>query len=506
LSFIRLSHWQRLLTLVLVCLLAGCNDENNPQVTPPSVTAPNVVGMTQAAATSTLMGAGLVVGTVATLSSATVPSGSVISQSVAPGVVVAPGSPVNLTVSSGTVAVPNVVGQTQAAAAAALTGAGLTVGAVTAGSSATVPPGSIISQTPAAATMVVSSTAVNLTVSVGPPASYAYIAGNGTISAFSINATGQLSPLGAGPIAVPGSSQLLETKMDPSGMFLYAVDDTSPGGIYAFSITQSDGSLVALNGGLPYPTGNAPQSLAFDATGAYLYVLNLNDNSISAFSLDQTSGALTALTTYPITDTNPNPQPRQMARAGNFLYVAEYATSSVEVFGIGANGVLAQGVAGSPFPTDTGPYSLAVDPTGSVLYTANIASTAAGSISAFTVSSTNGVLTPASPQPLAIPALNFISIDPRGDFLFVTEKDAIALYPITRSTAMLGAAVAGPAFTSGSNPYSASVDNTGQFVYVANNGTANVSEFLLDSNTGVLTPMQGSPVAAGSDPTFIAIH
>jgi 6-phosphogluconolactonase len=506
LSFIRQWHWQGVLTLVLVCLLGGCNDENSPQVTPPSVAAPNVVGMTQATATSTLTGAGLAVGIVSMLSSATVPSGTVISQSVAPGVVVAPGSSVNLTVSTGTTAaVPNVVGQTQAAAATALTGAGLTLGAVTVASSATVPPGSIISQIPAAATMVISGSAVDLTVSVGPPASYAYVAGNGTISAYSINVTGQLSPLGAAPIAVPGSSQLLESKIDPSGMFLYAVDDTSPGGIYAFSITQSDGSLAALNGGLPYPTGNAPQSLAFDVTGTYLYVLNLNDNSISAFTLDQTTGALTALATYPITGTNPNPQPRQMARAGNFLYVAEYATSAVEVFGIGANGVLTQGVTGSPFTTDTGPFSLAVDPSGSVLYTANVAA-AGGSISAFTVNSTTGVLSPASPQPLAIPAVNFISIDPQGSFLFVTENNAIALYPITKATALLGAAVAGPAFAAGSKPYSVSVDLTGQFVYVANNGAANVSEFLLDSSTGVLTPMQGSPVAAGNNPTFIAIR
>jgi len=204
-------------------------------------------------------------------------------------------------------------------------------------------------------------------------------------------------------------------------------------------------------------------------------------------------------------ETNPNPQPEQMVRAGNYLYVAEYAANSVEVLAIGAGGVLTQGVVGSPFATDTSPYSLAADPAGSVLYTANIGSNAAGSISAFTVNPATGGLTPVGAQPLAIPVYNNISIDPQGNFLFVTENNAVAVFPITKSTGALGAGVSGPAFAAGSNPYSVSVDNTDQFVYVANDGTANVSEFLLD-NTGVLTPMPGSPVGAGNEPDFVAIH
>ena len=46
-----------------------------------SITVPNVVNLAQAAANAAITGAGLVVGTITTASSATVPSGSVISQS-----------------------------------------------------------------------------------------------------------------------------------------------------------------------------------------------------------------------------------------------------------------------------------------------------------------------------------------------------------------------------------------------------------------------------------------
>jgi beta-lactam-binding protein with PASTA domain len=137
---------------------------------PVPVAVPNVVGMTQAAATTAITGANLTVGTVTMQASSTVASGSVVSENPVAGTVVSSGSAVNLVVSTGPgqVAVPNVVGQTQAAATTAITAAGLTVGVVTMQSSSTVASGSVISESPAAGMMVTSGSAVNLVVSTGP--------------------------------------------------------------------------------------------------------------------------------------------------------------------------------------------------------------------------------------------------------------------------------------------------------------------------------------------------
>jgi beta-lactam-binding protein with PASTA domain len=139
-------------------------------INPAQVAVPNVVGLTQAAATTAITGAGLVVGTVTTAPSSTVPAGNVISESPAAGTQVNVGSAVNLVVSSGPaqVAVPNVVGLTQAAATTAITGAGLVVGTVTTGASSTVAAGSVISESPVAGTQVNAGSAVNLVVSTGP--------------------------------------------------------------------------------------------------------------------------------------------------------------------------------------------------------------------------------------------------------------------------------------------------------------------------------------------------
>jgi hypothetical protein len=68
------------------------------------------------------------------------------------------------------VAVPNVVGQTQATATATLTNSGLVVGTVTTASSSTVTAGNVISTNPTATTQVNVGSAVNLIVSTGPVA------------------------------------------------------------------------------------------------------------------------------------------------------------------------------------------------------------------------------------------------------------------------------------------------------------------------------------------------
>jgi beta-lactam-binding protein with PASTA domain len=65
------------------------------------------------------------------------------------------------------VSVPNVVGMTQSAAQTAITGAGLAVGAISSVSSATVPAGQVMSESPAAAASVTRGTVVALAVSSG---------------------------------------------------------------------------------------------------------------------------------------------------------------------------------------------------------------------------------------------------------------------------------------------------------------------------------------------------
>ncbi len=134
------------------------------------VQVPNVLGLTQDEAQDALAAAGLVLGTTSQAYDPTVPAGLVAVQNPAAGSTVESGAAVDLVVSLGPqpMAVPDVVGLAQAAAESAVTGTGLSVGAITTQYSDTVPAGSVISQNPVAGTEVLPGSAVDLVISLGP--------------------------------------------------------------------------------------------------------------------------------------------------------------------------------------------------------------------------------------------------------------------------------------------------------------------------------------------------
>ena len=134
------------------------------------VSVPNVEGLTQDAASTTITGVKLKVGTITSQTSNTVVAGKVISQEPAGGSSLTEGSAVNLVISSGPrmVAVPKVDGLTQDAASTAITGAELKVGTVSPQSSNNVVAGKVISQDPASGSSLTAGSLVNLVVSSGP--------------------------------------------------------------------------------------------------------------------------------------------------------------------------------------------------------------------------------------------------------------------------------------------------------------------------------------------------
>jgi beta-lactam-binding protein with PASTA domain/predicted Ser/Thr protein kinase len=136
---------------------------------PGSVALPAVEGLTAAQAVSKLRGAGFKP-TTQGQSSAKVAQGRVVSTDPSAGIVVQVGSPVTVFVSSGPaeVHVPDVTGQPQKAAEAALTAAGLEVGAITPQVSASQAAGTVLSQSPVAPSALPAGGKVNLVVSQAP--------------------------------------------------------------------------------------------------------------------------------------------------------------------------------------------------------------------------------------------------------------------------------------------------------------------------------------------------
>jgi DNA-binding beta-propeller fold protein YncE len=64
--------------------------------------------------------------------------------------------------------------------------------------------------------------------------------------------------------------------------------------------------------------------------------------------------------------------------------------------------------------------------------------------------------------------------------------------------------VSGSPFPAGAGPLAVTVDPTGKFAYVANNGSHNVSAFSIDATSGGLFTVAGSPFAAGTGAGSVA--
>jgi hypothetical protein len=262
-----------------------------------TVPVPNVVGDTQAAATTAITGAGLTVGTVTTASSTTVPSGDVISESPAAGASVASGSAVNLVVSTGPppVLVPNVVGDTQAAATTAITGAGLTVGTVTTAASTTVPSGDVISEAPAAGTSVASGSAVTLIVSTGP--------GGGVgcpCTIWSSSAVPTVVDSGAGPGVELGVKFTSSSNGTITGVRFYK--SSANIGTHVGNLWSSTGALLA-TATFSNETSSGWQQVNFSSpvtiTAGTVYVASYY-TSVSHFSIDSNAFAAAGVVNPPL--------------------------------------------------------------------------------------------------------------------------------------------------------------------------------------------------------------
>jgi 6-phosphogluconolactonase (cycloisomerase 2 family) len=232
----------------------------------------------------------------------------------------------------------------------------------------------------------------------------------------------------------------------------------------------------------------------------FLYATELND--ISSFSLNPV-GVPTLLGNQ----SGPNSSEGIVVDAsGKYLYVSDFGNSNVDAFTINASGGLTA-VSGSPFPAGSASGGIAVDPGTKFLYV-TLVNTA--QVAGFSINS-SGALTPMSTSPFSAGNTPFQAIvDPTGSFLYVSNLNdslgSISAYTIDSSSGAL-TAIAGSPFPTQAGfpgPNGLAIGAGGKFLYVAMSGSVNannvVSAFSIDPATGILTQLANSPFLTGSDP------
>jgi 6-phosphogluconolactonase (cycloisomerase 2 family) len=134
------------------------------------------------------------------------------------------------------------------------------------------------------------------------------------------------------------------------------------------------------------------------------------------------------------------------------------------------------------------------------------ANQSAGTIAEFSIDSASGRLVPIAGSPIASTgnAPVATAIDPNGEFLYVANNlsNDLSVYAIADATGAL--TPAGEAIPAGSNPSGLALDPTGRFLYVANTGSDSVSAFSLQH--GIATAISGSPYAVGRGPVGLTTN
>src|SRR5262249_26786687 len=99
-----------------------------------------------------------------------------------------------------------------------------------------------------------------------------------------------------------------------------------------------------------------------------------------------------------------------------------------------------------------------------------------------------------------------IAIDPSGAFLYVANQGSnnISEFTITAATGEL-TTITGSPISAGTAPVFAFTEPTGQFLYIGNQTSKNVSGYSYDTSTGKLTAISGSPFTVDSAPGMMVI-
>ncbi len=340
-------------------------------------------------------------------------------------------------------------------------------------------------------------------------------------SAYRINlTTGALAQLSGSPFRDLNDDPV-QALASANGKFLF-VADANLEDVEAYTINAINGAITSVPGS-PFPCAPPASfvacinvSLALDRTGKFLYAADNGSWHIIAYAVNSATGALTTVPGEPFpAGTQPVAVPTDPK--ANCLYVANQSHDDVGGYAINPTSGALTPVPGSPFPSGSVsgspfPTWVTVDPSGRFVYM-----TVGGSntVSGYRINALNGALTPIAGSPFsAIVATvegNYgydpagITVTPNGKFAyyvggggvfgFIVNGVSGALTEIDNTAPL--AAVPAVAVT---------VDPSGKFLYVPSGYPGDeVSVFVINPTTGVLTPVAGSPFAAGSNPSSIAI-
>jgi 6-phosphogluconolactonase (cycloisomerase 2 family) len=307
----------------------------------------------------------------------------------------------------------------------------------------------------------------------------------------------------------------------PSGTAYAVTVESMPAGYYC-DVVNGTGTVTTAN--------VTTVAVNCAVIGAFIYVTNGGAATISSFVIDDNSGALLAIPGATATGTQPNSivSGCALGNAGpGTLYVANEGSNSLSAYTANlATGALAL-ITNPPIATGAAPAFMDF---ANVNACVPIALNGGGSsASAYVAGATTGALTPVAGNPFATgtdPAasanMTFTSAGTLTvEYIANKGSNDVGMYSVANGTGVL-ALLSNPAVPvtnpvpAGTNPTAVTTQYANinganfPFVYVANQGSNNISEYQADATDGVITPIldvNNAPIlaATGNGPTALNI-
>ena len=317
----------------------------------------------------------------------------------------------------------------------------------------------------------------------------------------------------------------------PSKKYLYSVNEIvnqESGSVSAFAIDPTSGDLRPLN--IVSSEGKGPAHMSLDASGKYAFVANYAGGTFAvlpivdggrlaaAIDVHRDSGSVGARSAT-------NAPPGSFAISGHdaphahmiavdpgnrFVLAVDLGQDRIYVYRFDASSgklILSDGVSSVSFPSGDGPRHFVFHPNGRWIYALGEESS---TIAFFRFDAMHGTLAlqqTISSLPAGFAGTNFTSevvISPDGRFLYAANRlhDTIAICSIG-SDGLLK--LLGEVSTMGDYPRHCTFDPSGEFFYVCNQRSDNITCFKAHRETGQLSfTEQYTPVGTPSIVTFLS--
>ncbi len=286
------------------------------------------------------------------------------------------------------------------------------------------------------------------------------------------------------------------------------------GGLFSLAVLSSGcGDGGGEGGGF----GGTGGTFGGPGTTSILYVANNGSDNVSGYSINTTSGILAPIPGSPFSNLS-GPSAMAVSSNGFFAYVTNGRTSTVAAFRVSTEGALLSVPTTpsnpNPAPVEAAPGALAIAPNTKHVYVGN---SGTDKVTAFNIEASGALTlipqTAGTTNPVSVNGADpaAIAITQNGQFLYVANSGSnnVTAFSIVAtglvSLITPSGANTNPISTGGTTPKSMAISPNGSFLYVANSGSHNVTVFQIGTN-GLLTlvpPAGGTtnPILTGTGAT-----